>query len=63
MTVPIEGNFRKPKKPQRSQNKANRESGLVLSFCSFLALRSEDADIVKDISDYAIHKEEEVFAG
>lgn len=38
--------------------------GLVLFFCSFLALRSRDTAIaLGKIKDYEIHLEEELFAG
>ena len=63
-----------------SNNSANGRSGLVLFYCSFLALRSEGINarntifarhIFRDppetvrntISDYAIDKEQELFAG
>lgn len=37
---------------------------MVLFFCSFLALRFEDLKTpVKKITDYDLHKEEELFAG
>lgn len=37
---------------------------MVLFFCSFLALRSEDTiRPSKNIQDYAIHGEHELFAG
>ena len=37
---------------------------MVLFFCTFLALRSEDpVGPIKEISDYRIHNEKELFAG
>lgn len=37
---------------------------MVLFFCTFLALRSEDLKMPwKTIKDYDVHKEKELFAG
>ena len=66
LRAPLSGNpcMSQKRQCQGCSHQLTGHQGLVLFFCSFLALRFEDSkNPAEDIVDEAIHNERELFAG